>query len=127
MQKTPINATDAVQPAPSYVQAMHLKDVSEWLLVSGQIGLNSNGHVGATFEEQATLAWSNIDAQLRAAGMTKEHLVKVTVFLSDRSHIEAYRATRDAYLEGHKPALTCIIAGIFDEAWLLEIEAIAAR
>jgi hypothetical protein len=27
----------------------------------------------------------------------------------------------------HAPALTVLIAGIFDEAWLLEIEAIAAE
>lgn len=29
-------------------------------------------------------------------------------------------------LGGHSPALTVVIAGIFDEKWLLEIEAIAA-
>jgi hypothetical protein len=29
-------------------------------------------------------------------------------------------------LGGHSPALTVIIADIFDSAWLLEIEAIAA-
>jgi 2-iminobutanoate/2-iminopropanoate deaminase len=29
-------------------------------------------------------------------------------------------------LGSHSPALTVIIAGIFDEQWLLEIEAVAA-
>jgi hypothetical protein len=28
-------------------------------------------------------------------------------------------------LGGREPALTVVIAGIFDEAWLLEIEAVA--
>ena len=59
--------------------------------------------------------------------MTKENLVKVTIFLSDRAHTDAYRAARDTYLDGHQVALTCVLAGIFDAGWLMEIEAIAAR
>jgi 2-iminobutanoate/2-iminopropanoate deaminase len=30
-------------------------------------------------------------------------------------------------LGAHRPALTVIITGIFDEKWLLEIEAVAAE
>ena len=35
------------------------------------------------------------------------------------------RQARQEALGDHAPALTVIIAGIFDEAWLLEIKAIA--
>jgi 2-iminobutanoate/2-iminopropanoate deaminase len=35
-------------------------------------------------------------------------------------------AVRHEVLGGHSPALTIVITGIFDEAWLLEIEAVAA-
>jgi 2-iminobutanoate/2-iminopropanoate deaminase len=65
-------------------------------------------------------------AQLRAAAMTVDNIVKVTIFLSDRKYIADYRKTRHEALGGRQVALTTIITGIFDEKWLLEIEAIAA-
>jgi 2-iminobutanoate/2-iminopropanoate deaminase len=51
--------------------------------------------------------------------------VKVTIFLSDRKYALENRQARQDALGSHAPALTVVIAGIFDEAWLLEIEAIA--
>lgn len=58
--------------------------------------------------------------------MTERNLVKVTVFLSDRAYREANAAIRAETLGDHRPALTVIITGIYDERWLVEIEAIAA-
>ncbi len=36
--------------------------------------------------DQARLAWRNLDAQLKAAEMGLDNLVKVTIFLSDRRY-----------------------------------------
>ena len=58
--------------------------------------------------------------------MTLDNLVKVTTFLSDRRSALENRAVRLEVLEGRQPALTVIITGIFDESWLVEIEAVAA-
>lgn len=58
--------------------------------------------------------------------MTMHNLVKVTTFLSSREYAVANRVARQSALGDHTPALTVIITGIFDEQWLLEIEAIAA-
>jgi enamine deaminase RidA (YjgF/YER057c/UK114 family) len=65
-------------------------------------------------------------AQLAAATMTLGNLVKVTTFLSSREHAMLNREVRQSVLGSHAPALTVIVAGIFDERWLLEIEAVAA-
>jgi 2-iminobutanoate/2-iminopropanoate deaminase len=54
------------------------------------------------------------------------NLVKVTTFLSSREYAIANREVRNEVLGTHSPALTVIITGIFDEKWLLEIEAVAA-
>ena len=78
------------------------------------------------FEDQCRLAWQNVIAQLKAADMTLDNLVKVTIFLSDRKHIPDYRRVRQEVLQGRQIGLTTIITGIFDEGWLLEIEAVAA-
>ena len=72
------------------------------------------------------MVWHNVVAQLDAAGMSIGNLIKVTTFLSSREFALANREVRREVLGEHAPALTGVIAGIFDEKWLLEIEAIAA-
>ena len=44
-----------------------------------------------------------------------------TTFAAASSHV------RREYLDGAEPALTVVIAGIYDESWLLEIEGIAYK
>jgi enamine deaminase RidA (YjgF/YER057c/UK114 family) len=73
------------------------------------------------------VAWSNVEAQLRAAGLTLDNLIKVTIFLSDRRYALDNRRVRQEVLGARQVALTVIITEIFDEKWLLEIEAMAAE
>jgi 2-iminobutanoate/2-iminopropanoate deaminase len=113
-------------PAPAYAQVMEVSGATRFVFISGQIPVTGDGQVPESFEEQSRLAWSNVLAQLRASAMTLDNLVKVTIFLSDRKYIADYRRTRDEALEGRRVALTTIVTGIFDEKWLLEIEAVAA-
>ncbi len=58
--------------------------------------------------------------------MTLDNVVKITMFLADRNDGLVNRAIRQEMLGERRPRLTVIITGIFDAAWLLEIEAIAA-
>jgi enamine deaminase RidA (YjgF/YER057c/UK114 family) len=126
MKRREINARDAPQPLGGYVQAVELIGASRIVLVSGQIPVTADNKVPDDFTAQARQVWANLIAQLRAADMTLDNLVKVTIFLSDRKYIPEYRQVRQEVLQGRKIALTTIITGIFDEQWLLEIEGIAA-
>lgn len=126
MQMKVFNATDAPQPVGGYAQAVELTDFSRLLFVSGQIPAEADGTVPDDFEAQCRLAWRNVAAQLAAAGMSFDNLVKVTFFLADRKYIADYRKIRLEVLGTRAISLTTIITGIFDERWLLEIEAIAA-
>ena len=110
----------------SYPQAVEVTAPTRWLYLSGQIPVAPDGSLPADFTGQCEQVWSNIETQLAAAGMTLDNLVKVTTFLSDRSHALENREVRIRRLAGRQPALTVIITGIFDEAWLVEIEAVAA-
>ena len=112
--------------APTYAQAVEISGISRLVFISGQIPADPEGSVPDTFYDQAVLAWKNVIHQLEAADMTLDHLVKVTIFLSDRDHIADYRKARDEALGGRRVGLTCIVCDIFDPEWLLEIEAIAA-
>ncbi len=99
---------------------------TRWLYLSGQIPVAPDGALAADFTGQCEQVWANIETQLAAAEMTLDNLVKVTTFLSDRSYALDNRAVRIRRLAGRQPALTVIITGLFDEAWLVEIEAVAA-
>lgn len=125
MERRSVNADTAPQAVGGYSQAVEVTGATRRLYISGQIPATRDGAVPNTFADQAKLVWANILAQLTAAGMSVENLVKVTIFLSDRKYIVENREARQNALGAHAPALTVIITGIFDEAWLLEIEAIA--
>jgi enamine deaminase RidA (YjgF/YER057c/UK114 family) len=109
-----------------YPQAVEVVGATRWLYVSGQVPTAPDGSLADGFEAQCEQVWDNLEAQLRAADMTLDNLVKVTTFLSSREHALANREVRLRRLNGRQPALTVIITGIFDEAWLVEIEAVAA-
>lgn len=121
-----LNGAGAPSPEGGYSQAADLQAFQRLLFVSGQIPVSPQGAVPQEFEAQARLVWANVVAQLQAAGMTVANLVKVTTFLSSRTHADLNGAIRREVLGDHRPALTVIVAEIFDSSWLLEIEAIAA-
>ncbi len=110
----------------SYPQAVEVAGPSRWLYLSGQIPIAPDGSLALGFTAQCDQVWDNIETQLAAAGMTLDNLVKVTTFLSDRRHALENREVRLRRLAGRQPALTVIVTGIFDESWLVEIEAVAA-
>lgn len=110
----------------AYPQAVEVTGPTRWLYLSGQIPVASDGSLAAEFTGQCEQVWDNIETQLTAAGMTLDNLVKVTTFLSDRRFALENREVRVRRLAGRQPALTVIVTGIFDEAWLVEIEAVAA-
>jgi 2-iminobutanoate/2-iminopropanoate deaminase len=125
MKKRLINAADAPAPVGWYSQALEASDIKRIVFVSGQIPVSTDGTVPQGFRAQCRLAWANVSAQLRAADMRLENVVKITTFLSDRSFGQDNRDIRREVFGDLAPASTVIITGIFDEQWLLEIEAIA--
>jgi 2-iminobutanoate/2-iminopropanoate deaminase len=125
MKIKPVNAESAPRAAGGYSQAVEVSDARRLLFISGQIPESAAGEAPKEFAEQARLAWHNVLAQLAAAGMTVANLAKVTIFLASRDFATVNRQVRQEFLGSHSPALTVIITGIFDNNWLLEIEAIA--
>jgi 2-iminobutanoate/2-iminopropanoate deaminase len=125
MRRQVIEAADAPAPAGGYAQAVLVEGAQRTLFVSGQIPVDRDGAVPDGFPAQARLAWHNLEAQLHAAGMTLDHLVKVTIFLADRAHRLENREVRQEVLGDRRVAMTVVVAGIFDESWLIEIEGVA--
>ena len=114
-------------PFSNYSHAAEAGGDQRWLHISGQVGVTSYGELLEGFKAQAAQAWLNIEAVLDSAGMSVEDIVKVTMLLTRRSDLAASRTIRDAALRGGRPASTLfVVAGLADERWLIEIEAVAA-
>ncbi|NKB28564.1 MAG: RidA family protein [Rhodobacteraceae bacterium] len=122
-----INAEDGAGVFGAYVQALEVKDTLRRVYVSGQAPVRADGTLPDTFRGQAEAVWKNILAQLRAADMDAENIVKATTFLVDRKYRNENRDVRMEMLGGHTFALTVVLAGMFEDGWLLEIDAIAEK
>jgi len=125
MQTRTINAANAPRPVSGYAQAVEVTDAGRLLFISGQIPVRPDGTTPESFLEQARQCWANIEAQLGAADMSLDNVVKHTTYLASRRYTAQNRQVRTEVLGDRHPALTAVISGIFDEGWLLEIEAIA--
>lgn len=110
----------------AYVNALEVSGVTRWLFISGQIPQTATGNVPDEAEAQCRQIWRNIQQCLRSAGLGVADLVHVRTYLSDRALASVNTAVRNEVLRGHRPALTVVVAEIFDARWLLEIEAAAA-
>ncbi|MCW3474493.1 RidA family protein [Limobrevibacterium gyesilva] len=125
MQRRDINAPDAPAPASPYTQAVEITGATRTLYVSGQIPADRNGTVPDDITAQCRLAWANVEAQLRAAGMSLDNIVKVTTIMPDHANLGASRAVRAEVLGDRRPGSTLIVGGLANPAWKIEIEVIA--
>ncbi len=125
---TPHIPPTVAPPAALYVHGMEVRPNARWLFISGQVGVYPDGRVGRDAAEQAEIIWSNIRAILESADMGLADIVKLTTYATAREHLPALRAVRERVLAGHRPASTLlIVAGLGQPAWLVEVEAYAAR
>lgn len=103
-------------------------EAKQWLMISGQVGVGRDGRLAEGAAAQMDQAWRNIFAILADAGMEARNLVKITAYLTRREGLKDFRETRDRHLTEAKPASTLLfVSGLADPAWLVEIEAVAAK
>jgi enamine deaminase RidA (YjgF/YER057c/UK114 family) len=122
------NPTSIAPPGGRYSHAIELPATARLVFASGQVGVDKNGKPGATIEKQCELAWKNVMAILKDARMGPGDLVRIQVFLTDPRFIPVYRAARDKFIDAVPPASTLlIVSALADPAFMVEIEAIAAK
>ncbi|MFI6979014.1 RidA family protein [Embleya sp. NPDC050154] len=103
--------------------------VGDLIFTSGQAPVDDNGKTVAPgdFAAQARQAMAHVGSVLEAAGSGLDHLVKVTVFVTDIAHQHLYEAIREASYADPFPAESFVqVAAPADPEWLIEIEAIGA-
>ena len=130
MQKR-INPESVAKPAGPYSQGILTSGPGQWLHIAGQVGVGKDGACAQGMTAQADLAWSNLFAVLREAGMGPEHLVKVTTYVTEPALLGEFSAVRGKYLEqarpdAARPASTLVVVkALARPEWLVEVEAVA--
>ncbi|MFI4994709.1 MAG: RidA family protein [Hyphomicrobiales bacterium] len=125
MQRRDLNSPDAPAPVAAYTQAVEVAGATRILYISGQVGVRMDGTIPDDVAEQSRLAWRNLAAQLKAAGMTLDNLVKITTILPNHADLAASRTGRSEVLGDRRPASTLIVGGLANPAWKIEVEGIA--
>ena len=125
MERQIVNAPDAPRPSGAGAEGILVRRANHMLLLSGQVALDPEDHCPSNFDEQARLAWKNVEAQLASVGRGLDDIVKVTTFLVDRRYAEENKSIRNEIMAGRTFANTLVIAGLYDPNWLIEVEVIA--
>ena len=121
---------ETLSKPPGYTQVVEVTAPGRIIYIAGQLGIDKTGNIvgePGDFRAQAIQTFENLKAALTAAGARFEHLVKVTNYLLDTSHLKTFREIREHYLNTKAPpaSTTIAITDFARDGALLEIEAIA--
>lgn len=100
------------------------------IYLAGQVALDSSRNlVGrGDFRAQAEQVFENIKTALASVGADFSHVVKLNMYVLDRSHLPILREVRDCYVNTETPPVSTllIVRGLAQEEFLLEVEATAS-
>lgn len=93
------------------------------LYLSGQVNTDTD-----EIRTQSRAVFAEIDKLLEENGSNKEHILFVTLYLSDAANFDGMNAEWDTWLpEGKRPARACIVTGMAVPGILLEVVVTAAK
>ncbi len=102
----------------------HVVRAGERVWVSGTVGVDAEGNMPDDVVDQFRIAIDNLDSALKAAGAGAEHVVKVTVFLTDVGDRPRINPIRETYFGPHRPASTLVeVSALALPGLKVEIEA----
>ncbi len=97
------------------------------VITAGQLGIGADDKIPEESEAQAELCFGNIAAILAEDAMELKDIVRLSVYVTGREHMDGYRRARDRHFPGTPPSTTLIVvAGLVRPEFVIEIEAIAA-
>jgi 2-iminobutanoate/2-iminopropanoate deaminase len=98
------------------------------LFCNGQVGARLDGTVPEDPVEQIEVIFERIGIILAAARMAFADVVKLTIYVTDKSILDAYFRVRGRVMGDHNPPATLLVVMPFPRAGVkVEIEAVAAK
>jgi reactive intermediate/imine deaminase len=125
MARTAIQPVDMADPRPRYTHGWR---VGNAVYVAGQLALDKSGKlVGPNdIATQTRQVFENIRRVLEGGGAGLQHVVKLTVFVTDIRYREPYGEVRQQFFPANPPASTLVqISALAIPGALIEIEAVA--
>jgi 2-iminobutanoate/2-iminopropanoate deaminase len=101
--------------------------VGNMVWVSGTTARDDQGNITGIgdMEAQANKCLENIETILREAGGTRDDIVKLTVYLADRTYRDRFQQVRKRFFRPPYPASAMVIGTMVLPEYLVEIDAVA--
>ena len=120
--KTPIQTREAPEAIGTYSQAVRVADT---VYLSGQIGLDpATMQMAEGIEGQTHRVFRNLAAVAAAAGLSLDHSVRMTVYLTDLAHFARVNEIMAQYVREPYPARAAVGVSRLPRGALVEIDAI---
>ena len=121
--KKPIFTSKAPAAIGPYSQAVQWGDV---VFISGQIPLNpENGQLNnATFEDETNQVLDNLEAICQEAGGTLDHILKLTIYLTDLSKFDVVNSIMASKFSEPFPARATVEISKLPKEVSIEMDAI---
>jgi enamine deaminase RidA (YjgF/YER057c/UK114 family) len=126
---TRTNPDTISKPFSNYSHVVTAEAAQKLVFCAGQVAADIDGKVlpPDDFQAQAKMVMANLESALAAGGARLSDVTKVTIYICNPHDVSKARGILSDYFRGNPPASTlCILRGLANPTFLLEIEAIAA-
>ena len=117
------------KPFSNYSHVVTAEGAKKLVFCAGQVAADVKGNVlpPDSFEAQTKMVMKNLENALAAGGAKFADVTKVTIYICNPHDVPKARGILTDYFGKHPPGSTlCILRGLANPNFLLEIEAIAA-
>ncbi len=124
-----VNPDGVHKPFAGYSHVVTAEGAQKLVFCAGQVPADPDGKVlpPDDFEAQTKMVMQNLTRALAAGGAKLSDVTKVTIYICNPLDVPKARGILDTYFGGNPPGSTlCVLRGLANPNFLLEIEAIAA-
>ena len=120
-----IQTNNAPQAIGAYTQGVVF---NQTYYFSGMLGINPDTkELENGFEPQLEQIMNNIDALLQSQNLSRNHIIKTTIFIKDLSNFAKVNSAYEQYFDQPYPARSCVEVKGLPKNADIEIEVIAAK
>jgi 2-iminobutanoate/2-iminopropanoate deaminase len=123
------SSANAHKPFANYSHVVTAQGANKLVFCAGQVAADPAGKVlpPDDFGAQTKMVMANLVLALEEGGASLKDVVKVTIYICNPHDVPQARAILQEYFGNDPPASTlCVLRGLANPNFLLEIEAIAA-
>jgi 2-iminobutanoate/2-iminopropanoate deaminase len=126
---TRTNPNTISKPFTNYAHVVTVEGAQKLVFCAGQVAADVDGRVlpPDDFEAQTKMVMKNLENALAAGGAKLSDVTKVTIYICNPHDVTKARRILNDYFGGNPPTSTlCVLRGLANPNFLLEVEAIAA-